>query len=560
METAATLTIDGRQIAAHPGETVLQTALRHGISIPHLCTHPNLPAFGACRLCIVEIDGVRGYPASCSTPATEGMVVRTDTSTIQNLRRAVLELILAEHPAACLVCDKRELCEKYRPKPLKAGRTIGCHTCNNKQVCEVRDLSESIGLASIPYVPFYRQLPVERSDPFIDRDLNLCILCGRCVRICEAHHGQSTIAFVGRGSQTRIGEAFGRSLTEAGCRFCGSCIDVCPTGSLSDRYAKWYGAPEQSTATTCMLCDAGCALTVNTSADNRAAMARAIDTHVPICVLGRFAIPEFLNGVARLKVPQVRVGKALRALPWSQALAQAAERLKPFVGDGFALVCDRTCTLEDRYVLRKFTREVMQSPHYLEIEPDERGVSRTSLPEGVRAALLTGDFVDPERLQGLDLLIVQDCYPTPVGERAAISLPVTVLAEVAGTWVDGQQRLRPLQTACGAPGAAKPDWQIICELARAMEAAGFEYASPAAIATEMGANGASLGIGRSQAPPAASDPSRRRTHFRGHCLEEKVRGLRDLRQAVEEALARRDPARRAASVAEAVATAAAIGG
>ena len=136
METAATLTIDGRQIAAQPGETVLQTALRHGISIPHLCTHPNLPAFGACRMCIVEIDGVRGYPASCSTPATEGMVVRTDTPTLQNLRRAVLELILAEHPSACLVCDKRELCEKYRPKPLKAGRTIGCHTCNNKQVCE----------------------------------------------------------------------------------------------------------------------------------------------------------------------------------------------------------------------------------------------------------------------------------------------------------------------------------------------------------------------------------------------------------------------------------------
>ncbi len=449
------LTIDGRQIAAHPGETVLQTALRHGISIPHLCTHPNLPAFGACRLCIVEIDGVRGYPASCSTPATEGMVIRTDTPTLQNLRRAVLELILAEHPAACLICDKRELCEKYRPKPVKAGRTIGCHTCNNKQVCEVRDLSESIGLASLPYVPFYRQLPVERADPFIDRDLNLCILCGRCVRICEAHHGQSTIAFVGRGSQTRIGEAFGRSLTEAGCRFCGSCIDVCPTGSLSDRYAKWYGAPGQSTATTCMLCDAGCALTVDASAHKRAVMARALEAHVPVCVLGRFAIPEFLNGVGRLKMPQVRFGKALRALAWPEALAQAAERLKPFVGNGFALVCDRTCTVEDRYVLRKFTREVMQSPHYLEIEPDERGVSHTGLPEGVRAALLTGDFVDPQRLRALDLLIVQDCYPTPASEGSA-DLTAGDCAGRSGRDLGGRPAVACVRCSQPAMGRARP--------------------------------------------------------------------------------------------------------
>jgi predicted molibdopterin-dependent oxidoreductase YjgC len=521
------LTIDGQTVTTRPGESVLQCALRHVIHIPHLCTHPSLPAFGACRMCIVEIDGMRGYPASCAVPAAEGMVVRTNTPALQDLRRGILELILLEHPSACLVCDKHDLCEKYRPKASKAGRTVGCHTCNNKEGCAVRDLSEELGITALPVPPVYRNLPLERSDPFIDRDLNLCILCGRCVRICKEHHGQTAIDFIGRGSQTHIGEAFGRSLSEAGCRFCGSCIDVCPTGSLSDRYAKWYGAAKRFTATTCTLCDAGCALTVRASAQNRAVTARAIDTRRPLCVLGRFAIPEFQNGAARLKAPQMRVGNTMRPVPWPQALAHAAERLKPFVGDGFAFVCDTTSTLEDRYVFRKFMRDVMRSEHYVEITPDARGVARAALPAGVRAALLTGDFVDRARLDALDLLIVQDCYPM-TDARVDVSLPVTVMAEVAGTWVDGQNLMRPLRKACDGPGEARPDWQIVSELARAMRAPGFDYESPAAIAKEIRAVGARLQTTRRQAPPAATDPSARRTHFRGHLLEEKVRGLREL--------------------------------
>jgi predicted molibdopterin-dependent oxidoreductase YjgC len=511
--------------------------LRHRIYIPHLCTHPSLPAFGACRMCIVEIDGLRGFPASCATPASDGMVVRTDTPPLKDLRRRVLELILLEHPSACLVCEKQELCEKYRPHAVKAGRTTGCHTCNNKEVCEVRSLSDALELKDLPVAPVYRGFKLERSDPFIDRDLNLCILCGRCVRICKAQHGESTIDFVGRGSQTHIGEAFGRSLTEAGCRFCGSCVDVCPTGSLSDRYGKWFGAPKRMTATTCTLCDNGCALTVHASAQRRAVMARAINTRVPVCVLGRFAIPEFLNGVSRLKMPQVRVNKVLRAMHWPEALAQAAERLEPFVGDGFALVCDTTSTLEDRYVLQKFTRHVMRSPHYIEIQPDENGIARKGLPDGVKAALLTGNFVDPERLAQLDLLIMQDCYATAATEKAHVSFPAAVLAEVAGTWVDGRGLLRPLRQACDAPGDAKPDWQIVSDLARAMGATGFDYASVGVIKKEIGAGKAGLRIKQAEIPPPAVDPRLRRTHFRGHCLEDKVSGLADLSAAERPAAA-----------------------
>ncbi len=524
------LTIDGRTVAARPGESVLQCALRHLIRIPHLCTHPSLPAFGACRMCVVEVDGLRGFPTSCTTPAIDGMVVRTDTPALRDLRRTILELILLEHPSACLICERQELCEQYRPHASKAGRTTGCHTCNNKEVCAVRALSDELSVTDLPVPPVYRDLPLERSAPFIDRDLNLCILCGRCVRICKAHHGRSTIDFVGRGSHTRIGEAFGRSLADAGCRFCGSCIDVCPTGSLADRYAKWFGAPDRYTATTCTLCDAACALTVH-SVRRRAVMARGTSTRVPICVLGRFAIPEFLNGSDRLKTAQVRAGGRRRDVPWQRALVDAAERLQAFVGDGFALVCDTTSTLEDRHVFRKFVYELMRSPHFLELRPDARGIARAELPQSVRAALLTGDFVDADRLSQLDLLIVQDCYPTVAGERATVSLPAAVLAEVAGTWVDGRGYMRPLRQACAAPGDAKPDWQILCELAGAMGASGFDYKSAAAIAKEMGAVGARLWVRRDAAAIAAADRERRRTHFRGHRLEEHVGGLRDLSMA-----------------------------
>ncbi|HXQ24659.1 MAG TPA: molybdopterin-dependent oxidoreductase [Candidatus Acidoferrales bacterium] len=531
------LTIDNHTLRGCDGESVLQCALRHNIRVPHLCTHPSLPAFGACRMCVVEIDGMRGFPASCATPAAEGMVVRTDTAALRDLRRSILELILIEHPSACLLCDKQVLCEELRPHAAKAGRTTGCHTCNNKDVCEVRDLARDLHISALPVPPVYRDLPLERSDPFIDRDLNLCILCGRCVRICKAQHGRSTIDFIGRGSHTHIGEAFGRSLTEAGCRFCGSCIDVCPTGSLADRYAKWYGAASRFTATTCILCDAACAVTVHASAQRRAVMAHGINTRVPICVLGRFAIPEFLNGAGRLKAPQVRIGDRLREVAWPQALAAVAERLTPFVGNAFALVCDSTSTLEDRHVFQRFTREVMQSPHYVEIQPDEHGVSRSGLPGGVRAALLTGDFVDLERVQALELLIVQDCYATPASECATVVLPAAVLAEVGGTWVDGESRMRPLRRACDPPGVAKPDWQIVCELAVAMAAAGFAYESAAAVAAEIGVGNAALRIKRADTPLAASDPTNRRTHFRGHCLAEKVGGLRQLPATASSALA-----------------------
>jgi NAD(P)H-flavin reductase/ferredoxin len=521
------LTIDGKTVTAKKGQTVLECARENDISIPSLCTHSSLSPFGACRLCVVEIEGMRGYPTSCTTPAAEGMVVQTGTEALLDLRRNILALMMLEHPSACLVCGRREQCELFRPEAERAGSTTGCHTCNNKEVCEVRVLADELGLQDLPVPPLYHERQLERSEPFLERDLNLCILCGRCVRICKYHQGKSVIDFVGRGSKTRIGQAFGHSLLEAGCQFCGSCIDVCPTGSLADRYAKWHGKPEDITESTCIFCDQACALVLGTANDKLIA-AQGLYENVPVCVLGRFAIPEFLNGGDRLSAPYIRIGKVLRQVEWEEALETITPKLNEFVGNSFALVCDVTSTLEDRYVFKKFTSEVMKSKNYIEIEPDARGVSRCSLPKGTKAALLTGNFVDVDSSKQLELLIVQDCYPTPASERADAVLPAAVFAEVDGTAVDFSGQKRPLHKACEPPGLAKPEWWIISRLAKGMGAKGFAYESTEAISKEAGISDAEMWINCDEAPPAALNLNLRRTYFRGHRIDDKVRGLREL--------------------------------
>ena len=521
------LTIDGQSVTAAEGESVLECALRHEIAIPHLCTHPNLPAFGGCRMCLVRIDGVRGFPASCSTPAADGMVVITNGDELRDLRRSILELIMLEHPCACLVCDKKDLCQEYRPEAEKAGATTGCHTCNNLEVCDVRVLADELGLSDLPAAPSYRGLPIERSDPFMDRDMNLCILCGRCVRVCKHQHGSATIDFINRGGHAIVGTAFGRSLADAGCRFCGSCVDVCPTGALSDRYTKWQGAPDATTETTCVLCDVACALTVFAERGS-AVTARAANGETPICVLGRFALAPLVSGRRRLRHPSVKTKGAVQQSDWPRAIADAAESLKGFIGEAFAFVCDTTGTLEDRYVFRRFTELVMKSPNYIELRPDSHGVARAELPVGVRAALVAGDLLVDGRGDELELLIVQDCYPSELSASADIVLPAAVFAEVDGTMADWAGEHRPLHKACEPPGDARPEWRIIADLAAAIGAQGFDYESARAVADKAGLASGELRMSVDNAPPAARDPRLRRTHFRGHEIAEEVPDLAQL--------------------------------
>ncbi|MGB7296710.1 MAG: 2Fe-2S iron-sulfur cluster-binding protein, partial [Candidatus Aminicenantales bacterium] len=253
-----TMEINHRAVIFPEGVTVLRAAELNGVDIPSLCSHKDLSPFGGCRLCMVEIEGMRGYPLSCSTVAQEGMKVLTDTATLRELRQEILKLILSEHPSSCLVCEERDDCRDYQGTIRKAGVTTGCRFCPNDRQCELQDLVEKIGVTEIDFPIDYHGYDPEHDDPFYDRDYNICILCGRCVRMCQEVRGTSVLAFTHRGPKVKIGPAFGRSHAEAGCEFCGACVDVCPTGALADKASKWEGKPDGFRISTCPFCAVGC--------------------------------------------------------------------------------------------------------------------------------------------------------------------------------------------------------------------------------------------------------------------------------------------------------------
>ena len=201
------LTIDDKKIEVEPEKTVLEAALQAGIYIPNLCYHPDLPSVGACRLCIVEIEGMKGTPTACTTTVKEGMVVHTNTPKVQELRKNLIWLILSEHP--------KDLSESSQLK--KVVEWIG-----------VKDVLPG-------YIPHPKNLPVISDEPLFIRDLNRCILCGRCVRICQEVRGVGTIGFVSRGTTAIVGTSYDLPMKDAGCKFCGACVEVCPSGALFDK-------------------------------------------------------------------------------------------------------------------------------------------------------------------------------------------------------------------------------------------------------------------------------------------------------------------------------------
>ena len=359
------LVLDGRPVAFEGSPTILEVARANGVHIPSLCDCPGLEPFAACRLCLVEVKGRRGYVPACHTVAEEGLEVRTMSPEIENLRRGILELILAEHPNACLICAEKASCDEYKSTIRKTGEVTGCVLCPVNGRCELQRVVESVGVERVHFPSARREGDVRRDDPFIDRDNSLCILCGRCVRVCHEIRGASVLTFVARGSETVIGTAMDRRLVESECRFCGACVDVCPTGSLSERGVRYERLPDTERGAVCPLCGQGCGLRVGLK-DGRV-LGAVPDPNGPAnrgqaCVKGRFLVRTAVDHPRRLARPMLRRDGRLGEATWEEALTAAAGRLSDIGPGQTGVAFSAQSSCEDLFVLHRFAAEVLKAP------------------------------------------------------------------------------------------------------------------------------------------------------------------------------------------------------
>ena len=319
-----TLVIDGKQVKVNEGTTVLEVAREVDIYIPTLCYHPSLPSDGSCGLCLVEIKGREDFPLACVTPATEGMVVHTDTAQVRSLQRDALRLILSHHPCACLTCWRRERCQPFDICLRNVAVTHRCVLCPRHGTCELEAVVDYVGLGEEELTYSYRNLPVDTDTPLFDTDYNLCISCSRCVRMCQEVRGIGALTMVEHNGERLPAPANGESLIGSGCRFCSACVEVCPTGALMDKARKWR--PEIDREAVVIPCHYACPA--------------GIDIPLYVYLIGEGKFAEAL-AVIREKVPFPRVLGRVCIHPCEEACRRSKlnepisiKSLKRFVADG----------------------------------------------------------------------------------------------------------------------------------------------------------------------------------------------------------------------------------
>lgn len=476
------LTIDDRTVEVEEGKTVLEAARVAGISIPTICDHKDLNPYGSCRMCIVEIDGVRGFPTSCTTPAAAGMQVKTQSARLTTLRNRTLEMMFSGHPNSCLVCVHREACEKYRPNATKAARSTRCGFCANREECDLRKMVLQADSRELNLPNLYSSYGLERDDPFMDRDYNLCILCGRCWRICEKIHGQPAISIINRGKWARIGTAFDKSHVFSGCVFCGACIDICPTGTLTDRFARWHGKPETDIPSACILCSEGCSITAQSKKGQLlATVMTGFEPEDSLCALGRFGLAQIVGANNRLIRPQVREGDELIPTDWDAAIRVAVEGLRETTG-AVVFVVSETISREDRYLYGRLAERLNGR---LIVLPTSAGNDDASLEQlaskvtsgTVRGLVTNGDLLGPELVRAATFSLVIDCLPSAAADLATVVLPAAVLSEASGTFRTTAGTVKTLAESSRAPGNSRPEWAILADLGQGLGDMGFSFAS-----------------------------------------------------------------------------------
>ncbi|MCL2141123.1 MAG: 2Fe-2S iron-sulfur cluster-binding protein [Dehalococcoidia bacterium] len=334
MNQTVNITIDGKTIKAPAGATVLEAALGAGIYIPNLCYHPDLSASGNCRLCIVQIHGMRGFPTACTTSVVEGMSVNTNGDELTGVRRNNLQLIIANHPLDCLSCFKNQRCELQRVAVFMGVKEGKLRSTVSPQVTDDTN-------------PFFR----------LKRDY--CILCGRCTRTCDEICGVNAIEMLHRGDATHVGVFGDKMLFESNCHSCGECVEHCPVGALAPHEPV---VPDVETKTTCCYCATGCSIYLGVS-DGKIKTVRGNRegqvNHGQLCVKGRYGISEFVQHPDRLRTPYIRDKEGLQPATWDDALSLVARKLATFSADEVAIVPSARTTNEDVYVAQKLARAVI---------------------------------------------------------------------------------------------------------------------------------------------------------------------------------------------------------
>jgi formate dehydrogenase major subunit len=343
---AVTLTIDGFAVSVPAGTSVLRAAQEIGISIPKLCATDSLEPFGSCRLCLVEIKGRRGYPASCTTPVEDGMQVSTQSEKLAGIRRGVMELYISDHPLDCL-------------------------TCAANGNCELQDMAGVVGLREVRYGPdganhfdAVSARPQDESNPYFSFDPAKCILCSRCVRACAEVQGTFALTISGRGFDSHVSAGQGQSFMASECVSCGACVQACPTATLIEKSVTRLGQAERAVITTCAYCGVGCGFKAEVKGTTVVRMVPWRDgqaNHGHACVKGRFAW-GYATHPDRIKTPMIRasIHDPWQPVSWDEALTYAAAELKRIqakYGRGsVGGITSSRCTNEETYLVQKLVR------------------------------------------------------------------------------------------------------------------------------------------------------------------------------------------------------------
>jgi formate dehydrogenase major subunit len=337
-----TLTIDGRLVTVAEGTSIMRAATESGASIPKLCATDSLEPFGSCRMCLVQIEGARGYPASCTTPVAEGMKVTTQNDKLAQIRKGIAELYISDHPLDCL-------------------------TCSANGNCELQDTVGQVGLREVRYGyegDNHLQAQKDVSNPYFNFDPSKCIVCSRCVRACEEVQGTFALTIDGRGFESKVSAGQNQDFLDSECVSCGACVQACPTATLMEKSVYDHGQPDQSVITTCAYCGVGCSFRAEMKGEQLVRMVpdkNGQANHGHSCVKGRFAF-GYATHKDRITKPMIRenISDAWQEVTWEEALDFAANKLKgiqeKYGRDSVGGITSSRCTNEETYLVQKLVR------------------------------------------------------------------------------------------------------------------------------------------------------------------------------------------------------------